>query len=164
MRILVLLALLLLAAPAWADKYQPETIQGQSIQSGVGIAEPVHTSPDSREPEPYIPDNALDKIPAEPVSVQFLVEHRSALNEAKMTVRGVIISTLLGDKACPPDKGMCAQPRITIADKADLSRDKNYDLVILLPEEKVFAYEIGQFVEVSGTVTGNPYTVMMRKS
>ena len=162
MLILILTAILLVATPALADKYEPETIQGQSIQSGLGIAEPSQTSPDSREPEPYIPDNGLEKIPADTVSVQFLVEHRSALNEKEVTVRGVIVSTLLGEKACPPDKGMCAQPRFTIADNADSGRDKNYDLVILLSEEKVFAYEIGKIVEVSGTVTGNSHTVMMR--
>jgi len=153
-----LVILLLFSFPALAE----EEIEGQqSIQSGTGIAVPV-TPMDAPEQE-VLPDEPLEQVPAEAVTVQFLVEHRSALNEKKITVHGVVISALLGEDACPPDRGMCAQPRVIIADTSGEERDTRYDLVILLPEGGNDAYAAGQTVDVTGVVSASPSAVVMRK-
>lgn len=150
MHFIVVVLMLLAACPSLAQ------------ESGTGIAAPGLVAPDMPEPS-RLPDGPLEQMPTEAVSVRFLVEHRTALNEKKVAVHGVIVSTLLGEKACPPDRGMCAQPRITLADTADASRDTSYDLVILLPEGGDDAYAIGQIVDVSGIVSASPAGAVMRK-
>src|ERR1019366_3451582 len=144
-----------------ANSMAGDAPDGQSVQNGVGFAEPAVVSPDKPEQSRF-PDEPLKERPAGAISVKFLVEHRTALNEKKATVHGVIVATLLGDKACPPDRGMCAQPRITIADSADASRNTSYDLEILLPEGVNDSYDIGQFVDVSGVISASPVAVVMR--
>ena len=162
MRFIHAIAMLLLAFPACAQEHGGAVPDGQIMQSGTGIAAPVFVEPDAREPFRF-PDSPLEKMPTGAVSVQFLVEHRTALHDQKVTVHGVIVSTLLGDKACPPDRGMCAQPRIMLADTADAARDTAYDLVMLLPEGGDDAYEVGQIIDISGTVSASPASVIMRK-
>jgi hypothetical protein len=110
------------------------------------------------------PDNPLETIPAEPISVKFLIEHRSALNNQGVQVRGVVVETLLGEKACPPDRGMCAQPSIYLAETMDANRDPNYDLRILVNEaEQEADYPIGETVELQALVQANQTTVILQK-
>ena len=111
-----------------------------------------------------LPDEPVSGALQEPVTVTFLVEHRSALNEQNVEVHGIIVAALLADKACPPDRGACAQPRITLADTTSESRDKGYDLPVLLPEGDETPYSLGQILDISGTVSGETYGVVMTRN
>lgn len=112
-------------------------------------------------------DSPLESVPFTPISVKYLVEHRSALNEKAVTVHGVVVDTLLGEKACPNDingigVGMCAQPRIFLADTSKEDRDKNYDVMVLVSEEEK-GYKIGDVVDVKATVTADKTSVSLMK-
>ena len=112
-------------------------------------------------------DLAVQSFPNNPISVKYLVEHRTALNGRTVKVTGIVVDTLLGEKACPVCKTEqcplrpCARPRIFIADSSDESRDKNYDIMILLDQNDV--YKIGQNVEVQGIVESSKAAVVMEK-
>jgi len=109
------------------------------------------------------PDLALTSVPTEPVTAKFVVEHRSALSGKPITVKGMVTEAILGEKACPPDLGACAAPRIFIADSLDVSRDKNYDLMILVDESASEKdYPIGKAIEISGTVEASKVAVNLR--
>lgn len=114
------------------------------------------------------PDNRLERPPFGPQTVKFVVDHRTALNDKHITVHGTIVSTLLGEQACPPhtDPAMgrpCALPRITIADTPDAQRDMNYDVQILLRPDNRTAYATGQNVDITGTVVSGKSSVVVRK-
>jgi hypothetical protein len=109
-------------------------------------------------------DEPLDSIPAEPISVTYLVEHRSALNDETVIVRGLVVATLLGEKACPPDRGMCAPPSVCLADTNAEDRDPYYDVRILVGEQEQEAdYPIGQVVEIPVSVQADRTVVILYK-
>jgi len=108
------------------------------------------------------PDLFLTSIPDEPVTVKFVVEHRSALNEKSIRVQGVVVGTLLGEAACPPGRGACAQPRIFLADTNKNDRDKSYDIMILVSEEEK-GYKVDDKIEVKVTVYSSKTTVYLQK-
>ncbi len=120
------------------------------------------------------PDLSVTSLPTKPVSVKFVVEHRSALNGKTITIRGVVVETLLGEKACPtgggggltPGPGACAQPRIFLADTTGESRNKLYDLLVLMSEEeKESSYPIGKTVVLQlDVIDGSKLFVMARKT
>ena len=111
------------------------------------------------------PDLSLTSLPKEPMSVKFVVEHRSALNGKSITVRGVVVATVLGEKACPPDRGMCAEPSIYLADTTDGSRNNLYDLRVLVSqEEKEINYSIGKTLVLQVAVNGSKVAVVARKT
>lgn len=149
------LTLLLLPVAALAEQ---EVVGAQSIEGNTGIAVPL-----APEAIPALPDLPLTGIPAEPVNVRFVVEHRSALHEKKITVRGTVVAALPGAQACPPDRGMCAQPRVTLSDTGQESPDKLYDLVVLLPEGDTQTYAIGQEIELTGTISASSSAVVMHR-
>lgn len=113
-------------------------------------------------PQTGLPDEPL-LPPAQVQNVKFVMEHRTALDGQRVTVHGVIVYALPPAKACPPGQGACAQPRIIIADSAEASRNKAYDLTVLLPEDDQSAYAEGQIVDVTGTVSGNADSVTLMK-
>jgi len=152
---IVVLALFLLPAAALAEQ---EISGAQSIEGNTGIVAPIDPAK-----VPVAPDLPLSGMPAEPVNVRFVVEHRSALHEKKITVRGTVVAALLGEQACPPDRGMCAQPRVTLSDTGQVSPDKLYDLVVLLPEGDAQTYTVGQSVELTGIVSASPSAVVMHR-
>ncbi|HTK84611.1 MAG TPA: hypothetical protein VL625_05940 [Patescibacteria group bacterium] len=139
-----------------ANAAPTEVQQGTAGTAVVGPG--VFVAPD--QAAPGFPDYPLDSAPAEPMTVSFIFEHRTALNEKHVTVRGTIVSTLLADKACPPDRGMCAQPRIVLGDPG--GSDK-YRLEVLLPEDDKTTYADGQTVEISGIASSGPAAVVIRK-
>lgn len=111
------------------------------------------------------PDLLITSLPTEPVSVKFVVEHRSALNGKSIKVRGVIVGTLLGEKACPPDRGMCAQPNIFLADTTAESRNKLYDLRVLVSEEEQEKnYLVGSTIEIQIVADGSKVAVVAHKT
>ncbi len=154
-RLVVLLGLVLLPCAVFA---QSEIQDLQVIEGSTGIAVPVDPLA-----APLLPDLPLEQAVTEAVTPRFVMEHRSALNEKKVTVRGTVVYVLLGDKACPPDRGMCAQPRVTLADSGDAARDAGYDLTVLLPEGDTAVYEIGQVAELTGTVSASAAGAVMRR-
>lgn len=109
------------------------------------------------------PDLPLALIPKESVTVKFVVEHRSSLNKKLIKVRGVVVETLLGERACPPGFGMCGQPRVFLADTTGEDRNKLYDLTVIVDEGKESGYSVGEVVEIEGTVEGSKTAVIVRK-
>ena len=112
-------------------------------------------------------DYPLDSVPPTPISLKYLVEHRSALNEKVVTVSGIVVGTLLGEKACPQDigglgVGMCAQPRIFLADTNEEDRDKNYDVMLLVSEEEK-VYKVGEKAGVKGIVYSSKTSLHLQK-
>jgi hypothetical protein len=101
------------------------------------------------------PDYPLSAPPKGPQTVRFIIEHRSALNGKHVTIYGTVVEAVKG--GCPgnPHMGMpCMMTRIVIADDGSADRNQRYDLMIALPSEG-FSYQVGQSVQISGTVSGS---------
>lgn len=110
------------------------------------------------------PDLSLTSLPQQPFSIKFVTEHRSALNGRTILTRGIIVSTLLGEKACPPDRGMCAQPSVFLADTAEKNRNELYDLRVLVgEEEQEKSYPIGKTIDIQVVIDGSKTSVSARK-
>lgn len=110
------------------------------------------------------PDEPLGSVPATPTSISFLVEHRSALNGKTVRLRGVVVTTLLGEKACPPDRGMCAQPSLFLADTDAQDRDPNYDVRVLVGEREQEAdYPPGKLVDIPVMVQADRTALILQK-
>jgi hypothetical protein len=127
--------------------------------SGTGIAAPVNPAA-----APPLPDLPLEQEITGAVSPRFVIQHRSALDGKKIAVRGLVVSSLTGEAACPPGRGMCAQPRVTLSDGEDgVAPDPTFDLVVLLPEGDTGVYERGQEVELTGIVSASAFAAVLRK-
>ncbi|MEZ0260260.1 MAG: hypothetical protein ACAH80_04580 [Alphaproteobacteria bacterium] len=127
--------------------------------SGTGIAAPVHSR---AAPPPQ--DLPLEQEITGAVTPRFVIEHRSALDGKVITVHGVVTMSLTGEAACPPERGMCAQPRVVLSDgEAGVAPDSTYDLVVLLPEGDATAYTRGQEAELQGRVSASPHAAVLRK-
>jgi hypothetical protein len=125
--------------------------------SGTGIAAPINTT------APSLPDLPLEQEITGAVTPRFVIQHRSALDGKKITVQGLVVSSLTGEAACPPGRGMCAQPSVTLSDgAAGIAPDSAYDLVVLLPEGHAGLYERGQEAEFQGTVSASASTAVLR--
>lgn len=111
------------------------------------------------------PDKPVASIPTQPVSLRYVVEHRSALNGKTITVRGIVIqmprppaaSTSQGEQSMA-----FPQPRIFLADTTAKRRDKNYDLIVLLQEGER-GYSAGQKVKLKVIVDASAVAVVLRK-
>ena len=109
-------------------------------------------------------DEPLASIPAAPMSVKFLVEHRTALNGKTVTVQGFVVATILGKAACPGGGiGACSQPRVFLADTTSEARDKNYDTVVLVSETEE-TYATGQSATIKCIVASSKASVYLTKS
>lgn len=127
--------------------------------SGSGIVAPVNTAV-----PPPLPDLPLEQEVTGPVTPRFVIEHRSALDGKSITVQGVVVSALTGEAACPPGRGMCAQPRVTLSDgEAGVAPDPAFDLVVVLPEGDDTGYTRGQEAEVQGRVSASGFTAVLHK-
>jgi len=112
---------------------------------------------------PY-PDRPIDEPLVEPLSVTYLIEHRSALNGQTVRVKGLLAGMLLGEKACPPDRGMCAQPSLFLTDTLEPTRNPHYDLRVLVGEaEHEEDHRLGDMLEVRGTVYGDHASIVFTK-
>jgi hypothetical protein len=128
------------------------------------------TAPDNRSSGGLsrYPDNPLSVMPTEPITVTYLIEHRSALNGKMVRVRGVVVRTLLGEAACPSGgagvpPGACAQPSIYLTDEGKVSREAHFDLRVLISASET-GYQVGQVVVIQGTVSGHPSAVLLVKA
>jgi hypothetical protein len=110
------------------------------------------------------PDLPLSSVPTKAVGVRFVVEHRSALNGQTIRVRGVVDAALLGDAACPPDRGMCMAPSIILAELPPGKNGHACSIRILVPKEtKQAEYPIGKVLEVRASVNGHKTGVVLTK-
>ena len=148
---------------------QCRTADGQLfVEEVVATAEASTTVVEPEDPNQIglasYPDEPLDAIPTEPFSVKELVEHRSVLNGQTVWVRGVIVGTLLGEKACPPDRGMCAPPSIFLAETTDTNRNPHYDVHIVVSEaEQEADYPIGETIKLRVRVQGDKTGLSVQK-
>lgn len=112
-----------------------------------------------------IPDISKKPVLTDTMSVKYLIEHRSALNEKTVKVRGVVVANLTDNSRCRPDitEMLCPQPIIYIADSASADRPADYDLRVVLGEEDK-SYQLGQSVEIKGIVEGNTESVLLIKA
>lgn len=109
------------------------------------------------------PDMSLTVPPSGPVDVKFLLEHRSAFNGKVVSVRGTVVGVMLGESACPPDRGACAMPSVFLAESSDPNRDPLYDLRVLMPGETSEGdYVVGKTVVLRVIVDGNNEYVVAR--
>jgi hypothetical protein len=136
-----------------------EPVEIATAQSGVVEPE----DPNQAGLAPY-PDEPLASRPAGPLSIKEVIEHRSALNDQTVQVRGMIVATLLGEKACPPDRGACGQPSLFLAETAQPNRDPLYDLQVLVGEaEREADYPLGETIELQVLVRGSKVAVVAQK-
>ena len=137
-------------------------VEGSTGPTGTGTVQP--EDPNKSGLAPY-PDLSIVSLSGQPFSIKFVVEHRSALNGKTILIHGMIVSTLLGEKACPPDRGMCAQPSVFLADITDKNRNPLYDLRILVGEEEQEKnYPIGKTIDLQVTVDGSKVAVVAHKT
>lgn len=136
----------------------PGVIEGSSGVTGFAVP---HKQP------PMLPDNPLQGDVQEPVTVQFLIKHRLALNGKKIKVHGIVLWALPANKDCGIVFTMlmlCAhRGMITLADHPQDTHDISHAFTILLPETDKTPYATGQILDVSGTVIGDAYGVTMMK-
>lgn len=132
----------------------PDASDVQSIEANKGYV----IAPDLPKQQ-FDPDLPLSGVVPDVMNVEYLVEHRTALNEQTVSIKGEVVSALLGEQACPPDRGMCAQPRVVLK---DVSSQKDYNVVVLLAENDERHFYVGQTITISGIVMGYPESVMLR--
>lgn len=110
------------------------------------------------------PDLPLSAVPTKAVGVRFVVEHRSALNGRTVRVRGIVAAALLGDAACPPDRGMCLQPSIILSESEPDKNRPACSVRILVPRDaKQQDYPVGKASEIRATVDGHATGVVLTK-
>lgn len=157
--VILVSGLFVLALLVFIKRIGPDN--GSSVPVNIGTIKP---GDPSKEGLGSYPDLVLSAMPTSAVPVKFVVEHRSALDNKIITVRATIVDTLLGEKACPPNAGLCAQPSISLTDSDGSSRNKLYDLRILVDENtKEAQYPIGQQIEMKVLVYGTKVAVYGRK-
>ena len=138
--------------------------QGGSSQSGSGTVQPNATGSAASDLSNY-PDNTITAMPTQPVSMHYVVEHRSELNGKTITVRGIVARTLwpsTGNTSTGEQSMANPQPRIFLADNLRKGRDKNFDLMILLREGER-GYSVGQKARIKVRVDSNKIAVVMHK-
>ena len=110
-------------------------------------------------------DKKTDSLPTKFVSLKYVVQHRTALNDKTIQVSGIIVA--VGQPSSGNSSGGTrsmknAQPRIFIADSSKDSRDKNLDLMIIVGEADN-NYSVGQKVTFKVKVSGSKTAVVLRK-
>ena len=130
-----------------------------SANSGTGIVEP-----ETSEGISSLIDIPLESYPSSPVPSRFVIEHRSALDGRTIEIRTFVAGTLLGEQACPPDRGACAQPRIWLNEFTGADRDKEFDLMVLLDEDDNSTYKVYDNPLVKGIVHGSKSSVYVEKT
>jgi hypothetical protein len=120
------------------------------------------TTPDRNQPCVHNPP--LSRVPCKPVSVGFVIRHRSSLNGKFVTVRGKVVSAFLGDDACPPHSGICMQPSVFLANSRSSDKLQPQLRVLLTPDTPAHAYRRGAVVTVSGTVRATGTTAVLHLS
>jgi hypothetical protein len=110
-------------------------------------------------------DHPLDTVPSTPVTPRFVLEHRSALDGKRVTVKGTVIRVVGPPNPAPggttPLPGANPQPRVFLVD-SPVRNDDPYELMVLLREgDESFA--VGQAVELEGVVETGPGAVVLHR-
>ncbi len=141
----------------------PQTEGGEGTRGGTSTISSAPMYP-GESPMSKIPDLAIKSMPepAPPFDVKYVVEHRSALNDKKIQIEGIVVSNFLKDTSCPDPKMGCPAmymaPGITLAGSKNQSRNILYDLRVIMTEadrSKSEDYRVGSKVTIFGTVSGN---------
>ena len=112
---------------------------------------------------PTYPDKPLASAPSSAMSVQYLNEHRSALNGKTVRVRGYVINSWADPSKCSPyAEMMCPRPVIFLADSNQPSSNPYYNLHVRLSEEDT-SYSVGQKVEIKGIVSASGDSIQLIK-
>lgn len=153
--------------PGAAPPRASETGLG-NIDGGVSAIGPKDAQKTGLAPYPDLP---LASLPSGPQSVRYIIEHRSALNQKTIAVRGVVVGTAF-QRYLPCTTGPCPMyapaSGIVLADIAGAARDKQYDLSIILlgddTAENEKTYFIGKTVEMAIQVWGSKTAILANKS
>ncbi len=136
---------------------------GNTSGSGTGAVstEPVYPGQTEMAKIPDLPLGTMQE-PSPPLTVTYAVEHRSALNEKRVSITGYVVANYLNNPDdCKPGQacmGMYMAPGVTIADSVAPNRNPLYDLRVIMTEEdraNANNYAIGKKVTLTATVTGN---------
>ena len=118
-----------------------------------------------------LPDLPLQTFPLEnnPQTVRYIVEHRTALNNRKVSIAGTVVAANLKQPECKPG-GACPDmylmPNIVIADSNASNRDKAYDLRVNMIDtngSNADQYPVGQQVSIYGVVVGDKENVVVNQ-
>jgi hypothetical protein len=131
-----------------------------AAQTSASKPEVPTTAPDRNQPCVHNPP--LSRVPCKPVSVGFVMRHKSSLNGKFVTIRGKVVSAFLGDDACPPGRGVCMQPSVFLANSRSSDELQPQLRVLLTPDTPAHAYRRGAVVTVSGTVRATGTEVVLR--
>jgi hypothetical protein len=155
----------------WTAVFFLTTVIAFPAQVALTCQSPQHAPTLSSTVEPQVESNALgpdlplSSVPTKVVSVRFVADHRSALNQHTVRVRGIIAAVLLGDAACPPDRGMCMAPSIVLAESEPGKNRPACSVRILMPKEsKAQDYPIGKAVVLRATVDAQGTGVVLTKA
>ncbi len=154
----VVLAVAITAACGRADAPAPAPL---AHGTGSGVADTAG-APGRRPgdaPLSAVPDEPLRTPPATPVSVRYLVEHRSALDGATVRLVGVVVATQPAGPCSRSEN--CPPPRLIVADAAAAGRDPRYDVRVWLPPAWDGRYHPGERVELPVEVTATPVAVTL---
>lgn len=134
-----------------------DKIQEENATTSIEIIHPEF--PENIGLAPY-PDIPLASAPKEPISVKFLVDHRTALNGKTVIVRGIVTNVSFGEKACPPNTGFCGNPSVFLSDTEDKDRNPLYDLIVFVnEEEREQNYQIGKMTDIQVMIDGSNVNV-----
>ena len=112
-----------------------------------------------------VTDKKIEGDIPNPMTVAYLVEHRSALNGKTITVTGEVISVVTPEQACPDNDelGMpCDAPRLVINDPTDDTGgvvSSVYNVEVM--SEKSKDYSVGQVVTFTVEVTGDKNSISL---
>jgi hypothetical protein len=113
-----------------------------------------------------VADLPLDAVPATPVAPRFVLEHRSALHDKTITVKGTVIRAVGPITSGPPGgttppPGANPQPRVFLVESPAKANDP-FELMVLLREGDD-GYAVGRAVEIEGVVETGPGAVVLRR-
>ncbi len=109
-------------------------------------------------------DKRIDSLPTKSVSLKYVVEHRTALNDQIITVSGIVVSAGQSpsvNSAAGVRSMANPQPRIFIADSLKDSRDKNRDVMVIV--EAGDKYAVGEKVNFKVKVSASKVAVVLQK-
>jgi hypothetical protein len=90
------------------------------------------------------------------------MRNRFSLNGKFVTVRGMVVSAFLGNDACPPNRGVCMQPSVFLANSGCSEALQPQLRVLLTLNTPAHDYRRGAVVEVSGTVRATGRAVVLQ--
>jgi len=112
-----------------------------------------------------IPDYPLDNVPSTPVSPQFVLEHRSALNGKTVRLRGTVVRMIQPDSGSGGGTtlpGANPQPRVFLAAGSAIGGQPAPELMMLLREGDA-GFPAGQVIEVDAAVEATAVAIVVTR-